>query len=327
MNATGADIINSLVVDYISSRCLHVATELGLADALDGEATADELAAKLNLNTSALDRMLRLLVCNGVFAKGTHGGYKHSDASLLLRKDSSDTLRSWVLLNGRASSWEATGNLKHAIRTGQASVPSDTWKMLQNDAEQNDIFNAAMVEKSRSQTSAIVRSVDWGQFQTIGDIAGGRGHLLQAILRAHASPKGILFDLPIVLAEIIGTTDVSHRITHIAGSFFDDSIPSCDAMILMEVLHNWTDDKANQILSACRKGISNGGKLFIVEAVVADDGVKDWPKTLDLLMLELYGAKQRTEEEYSNILETSGWQFTRNISTGRGINIIEAKAT
>lgn len=85
----------------------------------------------------------------------------------------------------------------------------------------------------------------------IGDIAGGRGHLLRAILEAAPESKGVLFDLPHVMKE--ASVLASPRLTLQAGDFFKDALPRCDAYILMEIIHDWPDEEAATILQAVRR--------------------------------------------------------------------------
>jgi hypothetical protein len=57
-----------LATTYWLSRCLHVATEIGVADALGPEpARPDALASSVGVNADALFRIVRLLAAHGVF--------------------------------------------------------------------------------------------------------------------------------------------------------------------------------------------------------------------------------------------------------------------
>jgi hypothetical protein len=58
-----------------------------------------------------------------------------------------------------------------------------------------------LLAKAQGQIPAVVSSADFSRFKVIGDIGGGRGHLLAAILEAAPESKGILFDLPHVVKE------------------------------------------------------------------------------------------------------------------------------
>jgi hypothetical protein len=188
----------------------------------------------------------------------------------------------------------------------------------------NSIFNAAMLAKAQGQIPAIVSSGNFSRFNIIGDIAGGRGHLLAAILEAAPQAKGILFDLPHVVKEASALP--SSRLTLQGGDFFKDPLPRCDAYILMEIIHDWPDQEAVAILQAVRQAALPGAALFLIETIMPPGAEPDWSKMLDIHMLTLLGGKQRTLREYQAIFEQANFTFQREIDTGAGISIIEAAA-
>lgn len=329
MSQGAARIVNDLATEFVYSRCLHAVTALGVADSLgEDEETVEDLAAKLNLDSSALRRVMRLLSTHDVFALGSRG-YRHTEASRLLKSDHPSSLRSWVLLNGLPATWAAAGALEHCIRTGQPSAPlvlgTDFWTHLKANDEAGAIFNAAMTVKSGAQIPAIVKAIDWARFSVIADIGGGKGHLLAAILKATSSARGILFDLPQVLGADRDEIEDGGRMVRCPGSFLTDEIPSCDGMVLMEVLHNWPDERTAEILRACRRSIAPNGRLFIIEAIIRDANVKEWPKVMDILMLQMYGSRQRSAEEFRALLVASGWKPVAQTATESGIDIIQAE--
>jgi hypothetical protein len=179
-----------------------------------------------------------------------------------------------------------------------------------------------MLAKVQAQIPAVVSSYDFSQFRLIGDIGGGRGHLLNAILEAASVTKGVLFDLPHVVQQ--AETIASEQLTLQSGDFFKDPLPRCDGYILMEIIHDWPDDDAAAILRAVRRAATPEARLLLIETIVPDDPGPDWSKMLDIHMLTLLGGKQRTISEYQSLLEQSGFSYQREIDTGRGISILEA---
>ena len=63
------------------------------------------------------------------------------------------------------------------------------------------MFNAAMVAKAHGQVAGILATYDFSGFRVIGDIGGGRGHLLRAVLEAVTTARGVLFDLRHVVQD------------------------------------------------------------------------------------------------------------------------------
>jgi O-methyltransferase len=133
----------------------------------------------------------------------------------------------------------------------------------------------------------------------------------------------VLFDQPHVVKEVAAIA--SDRLALVGGDFFDDALPVADAYILMEVIHDWDDDASRKILRGVRRAAGAHAKLLLIEALLPNAPVPNWPTTLDIVMLTI-GGRQRTVKEYAELLRESGFAMTRDIDTPSGISIIEATA-
>jgi hypothetical protein len=89
------EVIWNLTTAFVSSRCLHVVAELGVADQIAYEPlAAAALAAKCDVDAGALDRVLQLLAAHGIFeCNGDRFG--HTPASQLLRSDHPMSMRAF----------------------------------------------------------------------------------------------------------------------------------------------------------------------------------------------------------------------------------------
>jgi hypothetical protein len=311
---------------YCVPRCLHLIADLGVADALDETPrSAAELASAVGAYPDALGRALRLLAAHGVFE--TQGDtFRHSPASRLLRSDHSTSMRAFVRMIGRPIMWATYGELEHTLRTGHSAaekvLPNGFWAYYAEHPEEAAIFNAAMAAKAHGQAAGVVAAYDFSGFGRIGDIGGGRGHLLQAALDSAPTALGVLFDLPHVIAEAADLA--SERLALQAGDFFTDALSACDAYLLMEIVHDWGDDEAISILKAVRWAAPPRAKLLLIETIVPDTPGPDWSKMLDIHMLTLLGGRQRTRQEYAALLDRAGFCLEQEIDTGADIAILEA---
>jgi hypothetical protein len=221
--------------------------------------------------------------------------------------------------------WDVVGALEHSIRTGHPSadhvLPGGFWGYLAADPEASRIFDEAMAAKAHGQVAGVVAAYDFSPFATIADIGGGRGHLLQAVLAGAPRASGVLFDQPHVLQQV--SEIASDRLKLQGGDFFKDDLPTCDAYLIMEVIHDWDDAASTRILKAVRRASPPDAKLLLIEAILPDDAGPNWPKTLDIVMLTM-GGRQRTQAEYSELLNGCGFAMTREIDTRAGVSIIEA---
>ncbi len=92
----------------------------------------------------------------------------------------------------------------------------------------------------------------------------------------------------------------------------------------MEVIHDWADDPAGEIIASVKKSAPDGAKLLLIETEVPETREPDWSKTLDIVMLTLFAARQRTAAEYEQLVGPNGFSIQRAIDTHAGISIFEA---
>ena len=303
-------------------RCLHAVANLGVADALDDlPLSADMLADKTGAHPEALARALRLLAANGVF-EYRDGLFAHSDASRMLRSDHPQSMRELARMFGLNAFWSVIGDIEYSIRTGLPSadhvLKGGVWGYLSSDPEASLVFDNAMTGKAHGQVAGVLAAYDFSNARTVADIGGGRGHLVRAIVDRYSSIAGVLFDQPHVVAQVKG----SDRMTTQGGSFFADTLPAADIYLLMEVIHDWDDKHATQILSRVRAAASPGARVLLIERLVPDGDQPSFPRTLDLWMLTISG-KQRSLDEYAALLAATGFKFTRAIDTPAGDTIVE----
>jgi hypothetical protein len=215
--------------------------------------------------------------------------------------------------------------LDYSLRTGLPAadhVSDGFWQYLAGNPPEGQLFEEAMAAKARGQVAGVLAAYDFPAVGLIGDIGGGYGHLVQAILEARPGARGVLFDLPHVIEQATGLA--SDRLRLQAGDFFQDPLPVCDTYLLMEVIHDWGDDEAARILQAIRQAAPAHARLLVIESLIPDDPGPSWAKVLDVLMLTVLTGRQRTEHEYEELLGAAGFQLERVIPTFANVSILEA---
>ena len=318
--------VQALTTAYWASRCLQIVAEVGVADVL-GEAprTAEALAADLGVHADPLGRIMRCLVNHGVFTL-SDGLFSHNGASRLLASDARPPLRSMVRMMGLKAHWAAYGELDETLRTGRPGIALATgggfFEHLAAHPQEGRLFDEAMTGKAFGQIGPALAAYDFSRFRTIADIGGGAGHLLAAVLETAPGAEGVLFDLPAVAER---AAERPHpRARYIGGDFFKDPIPSCDAYLLMTVLHDWSDAEAAQILAAIRRSAPPGAKLLLLEAVIGlNSGGYDFAIDLDIEMLVMTTGRERTRDEWARLLAEGGFRLDRVIATSGMSAVIE----
>jgi hypothetical protein len=311
---------------YYVSRCLQVVAELGIADLIsDAPISASELARSTGSHPDALTRVLSLLCANGVFVR-VDGWFCHSEASRVLRTDHPMSMRPFARMFGIPVFWESVMRLDETIATGRPMgdevMEGGFWHYLEQHPDADEKFNRTMAAKAQAVLPLVIAAYDFTRFPRIADVGGGRGHLLSAILQSSSLSRGILFDQPHVLEQATGVT--SQRLELCGGNFFKDELPQAEAYVLMEVIHDWDDPHAEKILCAVRRAAPIGAKLLLVEAMMPEQPLPCWTTTLDVVMLNLLGGRQRSMIEYVTLLNRCGFNQVQEISVGAGHSIVEA---
>ena len=121
-----------------------------------------------------------------------------------------------------------------------------------------------------------------------------------------------MFDLPHVVeaahAQLAGT-ELADRVQFVAGSFFEGVPRGADVYVMSNILHDWADNDALEILQQIRMAIPRHGLLRLFESVLEDGRTSGLGLQLDLHMLVVLGAKERTTDEWRTLLQRGGFEL------------------
>jgi hypothetical protein len=316
---------------YQVSQAIHVAASLGIADLVqDRPRGVDDLAEATGTRAPFLYRLLRALAGVGIFSEDEGGRFAQTPLSGYLRSDAPGSVRAWATYVGRPYHWSTWAHLLDTIRTGEPAFPkihgTSVWDYRSSRPEEAEIFDAAMSGLSAAVAGAVVRGYDFTGIGTLVDVGGGQGELLAAILAANPSLRGILFDLPYVVAgapRVLEAAGVADRCHVVGGSVFEAVPEGADAYLLKAVIHDWDDAEAIQILRNCRAAMPDGGRLLVVERLVRPANEPDPVKFADLMMLVMLGGRERTADDFRRMYAEAGFRLTEIVPTGSPYSIIQ----
>ena len=296
------------------TRTLALAADLRLAHALsDGPRSVEDLARDTGADADTLERILRALASDGIFAETAPGVFENTAVSALLHTDGWDD---FAHLFGGV--WLQT--LTDLDASGAPSFPrlhgTGFWEWLAAHPEERAAFDRAMGQGWQSRLERL-ESIGWRGDETVVDVGGGNGSLLLALLARQPRMRGIVFDLPETVRE---ESTFGDRCTFVGGSFFE-RVPTGDAFVLSTVLHNWDDASARRILRVVRAAAPEGARLVLLESTVEPGNERDGAKWLDLLMLALFAGRERSEAQWRSLLAGAGFAPVR-----AGGGVIEARA-
>ena len=114
------------------------------------------------------------------------------------------------------------------------------------------------------------------------------------------------------------------RVALVAGDVFQSIPAGADAYVFKHIIHDWDDPEARRILENCRHAGGPHTKVLIVEMLVPPANEPAYVKLLDLEMLAIPGGRERTEEEFRQLLESAGFQLTAIVPTHSPVVVLEA---
>jgi O-methyltransferase domain/Dimerisation domain len=331
-NNRPVDELRQLVNGYQVSQAISVATRLGVADLLaDGTRSCDELARETGADADALYRLLRALAAVGVLREEDGHRFALTELGKPLRSDVPGSLAGWAAFVGRPVSWQAWSALLHSVRTGENAFRhvhgTDVWSWRAERPEENAAFDGAMASLTGGVNQALLAAYDFGRFGAVVDVGGGNGTLLASLLAAFSEMKGILFDQPHVVAaaeETLEAAGVAGRCRIVAGSFFDGVPEGGDAYVLKAIVHDWEDAEAVAILRACRRAASADATLLVLERDLGLANEAPAAKLSDLNMLVNPGGRERSVDEYAELLDAAGFRLVGTTPTASWLSVVEA---
>lgn len=319
------------------ARALYVAAKLGLADLMgEGPKTGAELAAATGTHARSIERLMRLLVCEGVFAEDDSQRFALTPLSMCLQAHHAESIRDLIVHQLGEETYDAWGELLHSIRTGETGFERafgmGVWEYRTQHPEYGKLFNAAMWNLSGVYIDAVLAAYSFSSFRCVVDLGGGSGRFLVALLSAHSGLKGVLFDLPHVADSArrqIASAGLAHRCEVRGGDILAGVPEGADAYVLSRVIHDWDDARALEILRNCRRAMPPSGRLLLIERILParaepTSAVRSH-LVIDLMMMVMNGGRERTEEEYRVLLEGAGFALARITPTGTAVSVIETE--
>lgn len=316
---------------FLTVQALHAAAVLGLADLISHDgSTAGELADSTGTDPDALNRLLRMLAANGLFRETSEGRFFLTPLGATLASTGDASVRDWAIFIGSPEMWQVWSGMTESVRSGQAAFNSThgkpLWSFLAQRPDLGAAFHRWMTRQSAQQNAALVAAYDFSGHRVVADIGGGQGSTLAAILSPNPELRGILFDLPEVVADPspLNAATVRERCEVFGGDMLREVPAGADAYVIKRVLMDWSDEASITILSNCRSVVATSGRILVVEMVLPEGNEPSPGWSFDLLMLlNQPGGRIRTEAEFRRLFAAAGLDLKRVTSTHSPNSIIE----
>jgi acetylserotonin N-methyltransferase len=329
-----AQTILDLIESFRRSKVMFTAVRLGVFEQLAAAPqSCVALSVQLSLDGKALARLLDGCVALGLLE---HQGELYSNtnaASRFLTTASPETLAGYIAYSDQ-SLYKLWNHLDDAVRQG-----SNRWTQAFGsraalfdhyfrDEASTRSFLGGMHGLGQFASPRIVAAFDLANYRHIVDLGGATGHLAIAACQAYPALEATVLDLPAVepfAREYIAASGLSDRVAFVAGDFFNDDLPKADLYALGRILHDWDDSRINKLLRRVFLALPQGGALLVTETLVDDDrGGPTYTLMQDLNMLVCTDGRERTEAEYSVLLQAASFASVQFRRTGSLVDAILA---
>jgi len=317
------------MADLATPMSIRVAATLSLVErAGSAGATAEQLASDTGTSAPAIRCLLDHLVTIGVFDVDEESGrYRPTNLGAQMSEDAPEGIKPLLDINCAGGHAElAFVELLGTITTGTPAYVRrygrEFYVDLDARPELRRSFDTQMNWRFQVQAPQIAERFDWSRFPEILDVGGGDGTVLAAILHAHPDLRGRVLDLsPTATAATarFAAAGLDDRADAVSGSFFDPLPVGANAYLLADILHNWDDDRAREILAGCRRAAAPDGTVVVIEAVRGQGATT----AIDLFMLMCFGGRERTVDELAGLAAGCGLVLRGSGPVAEGRTVLE----
>jgi len=164
--------------------------------------------------------------------------------------------------------------------SGAAFIYKEGVRSAMDQSDMARHFTQSLAGRARNVAPVLAQNYRLPAVETLLDLGGGSGIYSIAYLARNPQMKAIILDRPEVLAvaeECGREFGVLDRMELRGGDMFADELPSADAILLSNILHDWGRNDCQRLVDRCASALQPGGELLIHDVVLDDDGTGPLP--------------------------------------------------
>ncbi|TAQ89311.1 hypothetical protein B7494_g2377 [Chlorociboria aeruginascens] len=299
--------------------------------------TAKELSAATGGDTLVIVRMMRPLCCLGVFREVDVQTYASTPVSELLN---TPTLMGGYQFMFEASTRSLANMPKYLKKTGYKHVDGTPGPFQDAHNTQDGMFQwlindpPMMTNFNSFMAGTLETRKDWFEQFPVNkilldgakkdpestlwvDVAGGEGHDLQTFHRTFPRVTGklILQDLPPTIDNIKSLDPAIIRQKY--DFFTPQPVKGARAYFFRNIFHDWPEKECVSILKNIVAAMTPGySKVLIFEWILPAKNVPLYPALLDINMMAILNGMERTEAQWTTVLNQAGLEVVKFWKTG-----------
>jgi len=189
-------------------------------------------------------------------------------------------------------------------------------------ADTAETYSELMAQSQTLVAEEALRVVNLRGVKTLLDIGGGTGAFLTAAGLAHPGLQLHLFDLPVVAegaAARFARNGLTARASITGGNFRTDAIPEgADAISLVRVLYDHSDDTVRMLLAKTHAALADGGRLIVSEPMSGGSRpMRSTDAYFAVYCMAMRTGRVRSAEEIAKLLTEAGFSGAAQVRTSR----------
>ncbi|CAH0017745.1 unnamed protein product [Clonostachys rhizophaga] len=346
------------VWSFLDTLSLQIVNNYGIAKLvpLDKPIALAELQTKTTLDPVNLARILRHNMTNHVFCEPTPGFIAHTASSRLLAQDG--PLQDWVGFNSE-DIFPAAASVLSAIKTypEATSLTRTGFNVAFDTVDKEPMFATFGKDPARAkrmggamtsltggegyEVQHFVDSYDLSEIDekagVLVDIGGSHGFVCTDLAKKWKKMKFVVQDLPKTVDSapkpISDDGSVAERVELQAHDFFQEQpVKGADVYYFRWILHNYSTPYAIKLLKNLVPALKPGARVVINDHCLQEPGTENpWDeklmRSMDMVMLCLLNAQERTEDEFRELFRAADERFVfkgASRSPGCRMSVIEA---
>lgn len=301
----------------LEHRVLAELCRIGVPDELDGPIDVAALARHLDADEEKLRTLLRFAATRGWVRIDRRGGVRPTRVTAFLRRSHPGGWRAWVDFASGDEVTAAVGALSVASSDDgfAAANGAPFFEWMADHPERWSVFDAAMAAGGRMHGLALAAAIDWSGGGTVCDVGGGTGHLLATLLELVPDLDGTVFDLPAVVERAVDHP----QLKVVGGDAFEQVPAGFDTYLLVNVLHDWSDEDATRLLRRVAEAAEPSARIVVVDSEATTVPRRDIAVATDVLMAALTpGGKERDAAAFVRLANPVGLELAHSTRLASG---------
>jgi hypothetical protein len=298
-------------------------------------ATIPEIAQRTGMHPDDAQTIIRLAITYRLLQEQEGGAIAHSAASRAIA--TVPHLRAWAV-NTLDHMWKYAPSVVPAMEQWPGSQEANEtafnladrkggpfFEEISKNPKDIEQFAQSMrffLESPAMRPEFAIEGYAWEKHSkgTVVDIGGSHGVMAFKLAERYPEMKIVVQDRPEVIAS--APKPDKGQVEFQAHDFFaEQQVGGADVYFFRWIFHDWSDKYCKAILRALIPALKKGSRILIMEHIVPEPGMltpfQERPiRHFDMVMKELFNAKERSENDWRKLLASSDDRF----------NVVEIKS-